>query len=195
VSISKSAFGSSSLGVSFCDFRVKKHLVPKSIFVVLVVGYMTAGCNRPKEQALSSSEPSARHSVDVVKATAKEATIKAGSEGDAIVQLNIQNGYHVNANPPTFSYLIPTELQPAQSPGVSVSFVVYPNPLTKTFPFAEKPLAVYEGVIDIKAKLKVDKTMKPGQHDLPAKVQVQACDNQVCYAPGTLDVTIPLIVK
>jgi hypothetical protein len=73
--------------------------------------------------------------------------------------------------------------------------IVYPNPLTKTFAFADKPLAVYEGVIDIKAKVKVDRTMKPGQLDLPAKVQVQACDNQVCYAPGTLDVTIPLIVK
>jgi hypothetical protein len=131
----------------------------------------------------------------VVKATAKEVTIPAGHDGDAIVQLNIENGYHVNANPPTFPYLKATELEIPQSSGVRVSFIVYPDPLTKTFPFAEKPLAVYEGATDIKAKLKVDKTTKPGQHDLPAKVQVQACDNQVCYAPGTLDITIPLIVK
>ena len=169
------------------------------VFVAVLIA-LTAACSRStspsSESGATTSQPAKpRHSVDVVKATARDVTIKAGSEGDAIVQLTIQNGYHVNANPPTFSYLKATELELPQSPGVSVSFIVYPNPLTKTFAFAEKPLAVYEGATDIKAKLKVDKSTKPGQHDLPAKVQVQACDNQVCYAPGTLEITIPLVVK
>jgi hypothetical protein len=153
-----------------------------------------------KKQQASPSEPAAqpgqpRHSVDVVKATAQEATIKSGGDGDAVVRLNIEKGYHVNANPPTFPYLKATELELPQSPGVSVSFIVYPDPLIKTFPFADKPLAVYEGITDIKAKLKVAKTTNPGEHSLPAKLHVQACDDQVCYAPGTLDLTIPLIVK
>jgi len=169
------------------------------VFVAVVIA-LTAACSRStppsSESGGTPSQPAQpRHSVDVVKATVKDVTIKAGSEGDAVVQLTIQNGYHVNANPPTFSYLKATELELPQSPGVSVSFIVYPNPLTKTFAFAEKPLAVYEGMTDIKARLKVDKSTKPGQHDLRAKVQVQACDNQVCYAPGTLEISIPLIVK
>lgn len=169
------------------------------VFVAILIA-LTAACSRStgpsSESGATTAQPAQpRHSVDVVKATARDVTIKAGSEGDAVVQLTIQNGYHVNANPPTFSYLKATELELPQSPGVSVGFIVYPNPLTKTFAFAEKPLAVYEGVTDIKAKLKVDKSTKPGQHDLPGKVQVQACDNQVCYAPGTLEISIPLIVK
>ena len=165
----------------------------KSKLVLVVTLLCTClACTKQKEQA-STVQP--RHSVDVVKANAQELTIKAGADGDAIVRLSIEKGYHVNANPATFPYLIATKLELPQNPGVSVSFIVYPDPLTKTFPFAEKPLAVYEGVTDIKAKLKVDKTTKPGEHSLPAKVQVQACDDQVCYAPGTLDVTIPLIVK
>jgi thiol:disulfide interchange protein DsbD len=173
----------------------------KSILVlVAVLISMAAACTKStppsSETVKSTTQPAQpRHSVDVVKANAKGATIKAGGDGDAIVQLTIESGYHVNANPPTFSYLKATELELQHSPGVAVSFIVYPNPLTKTFPFAEKPLAVYEGVTDIKAKLKVDKSTKPGQYDLPAKVQVQACDNQVCYAPGTLEITIPLVVK
>ena len=177
----------------------------KPILVFVAVLLCLTGCSRSKSptSASATAESSGatpqpgqpRHSVDVVKANARDVTIKAGSDGDAIVQLIIQNGYHINANPPTFAYLKATELELPPSPGVSVSFIVYPNPLTKTFPFAEKPLAVYEGVTDIKARLKVDKSTKPGQHDLQAKVQVQACDNQVCYAPGTLEITIPLIVK
>ena len=172
----------------------------KPIVVFVTVLLCLTGCSRSKpstsESGVGASQPGQpRHSVDVVKAAAKDVIIKAGAEGDAIVQLTIQNGYHVNANPPTFAYLKATELELPPGAGVSVSFIVYPNPLTKTFSFAEKPLAVYEGVTDIKARLKVDKSTKPGQHDLPAKVQVQACDNQVCYAPGTLEITIPLIVK
>ena len=145
--------------------------------------------------APDSQTPQPRHSVDVVKATVPETTIAANADGDAIVQLNIEKGYHVNANPPTFPYLKATELEVSPTAGVSVSFIVYPDPLTKTFPFADKPLAVYEGVTNIKVRLKVDKSMKPGAHNLPAKLQVQACDDQVCYAPGTLSLTIPLIVK
>jgi len=166
----------------------------------MVLLLLAAGCTRrqpsPSAESGAAAKPGQpRNSVEVVKATTKDVTIKAGSDGDAIVQLDIQKGYHVNANPPTFPYLKATELQVPHTSGVSVSFIVYPNPLTKTFPFADRPLAVYEGLTDIKAKLKVDRTAKPGRLDLPAKVQIQACDEQVCYAPGTLDVTIPLIVK
>ena len=177
--------------------------MPKSPLVIVVVLLCTiAGCSRQQQQASPSAKSEAatqpgqpRNSVDVVKATTKDVTIKSGDDGEVIVQLDIQKGYHVNANPPTFPYLKATELQVPQRSDVSVSLIVYPSPLTKNFPFADKPLAVYEGVTDIKAQLKVNKTTKPGQLALPAKVQIQACDDQVCYAPGTLDVTIPLIVK
>ena len=179
---------------------MRKPRLSKPILIFVAVLLCLTGCSRSKpptsQAGVGTSQPDQpRHSVDVVKASAKDVTIKAGGDGDAIIQLNIQNGYHINANPPTFAYLKATELELPPGPGVSVSFIVYPNPLTKTFSFAEKPLAVYEGVTDIKARLKVDKSTKPGQHDLPAKIQVQACDNQVCYAPGTLEITIPLIVK
>src|SRR6476646_6727604 len=179
----------------------KDESLPKLKLVLAVLALsISLSCTRQKTESNTPapSQPGvsqARHSVDVVKASSAETEIARNQTGDALVQLNIEKGYHVNANPPTFPYLKATELTLPQSPGVSVSFIVYPNPLTKTFAFAEKPLAVYEGVTDIKAKLKVDKSTRPGPHDLPAKVQVQACDNQVCYAPGTLEISIPLIVK
>jgi len=133
--------------------------------------------------------------VDVVKATAAPVEIRANQTADAIVQVVVQSGYHINANPPTFSYLRATELQLDSTPPISVSFIVYPNPITKSFPFAEKPLAVYEGTATIKASIKADGSAKPGAQNLSAKLRVQACDDQVCYAPGTLDVSIPLTIK
>jgi hypothetical protein len=44
-------------------------------------------------------------------------------------------------------------------------------------------------------KLRADKSAKPGPQNLSAKLRVQACDEQVCYAPGTLDVSIPLTMQ
>jgi len=157
-----------------------------------------AACTKapsPTAPAPTAPEPPSVRSVDVVKATPQEVTLSAGESGDALVKLVISSGYHVNANPPTYPYLKPTEVEITPAGGISVEFMRYPDPLTRTFKFAEKPLAVYEGEILVKARLKADKSAKPGTHNLSAKLRVQACDEQVCYAPGTLDVTVPVNIK
>jgi Disulphide bond corrector protein DsbC. len=179
---------------------IKDGSLPKlKLVLAVIVLSISLSCTRQKTEtntpAPSPGVSQARNSVDVVKASSPETEIARNQTGDALVQLNIEKGYHVNANPPTFPYLKATELTLAQSPGVSVSFIVYPNPLTKSFPFAEKPLAVYEGATTIKVKLKVEKAAHPGKQNLSGKLLVQACDDQVCYAPGTLDVSIPLSIK
>ena len=149
----------------------------------------------PTNDTQSTSEPPAINSIDVVKANAQELTVAAGESGEAQVRLQISNGYHVNANPASFSYLIPTQLEVTPAAGVAVEFITYPDPLTRKFSFSEKPLAVYEGETTLKARLKTDKTSKPGTHNLSAKLRVQACDDKVCYAPGAMDVTVPVNVK
>jgi thiol:disulfide interchange protein DsbD len=142
-----------------------------------------------------TNEPPAIDSVDVVKANPQEVTIAAGDSGEAVVRLQITNGYHVNANPPSFSYLKATELELTPTDGINVEFITYPDPLTKKFSFSEKPLAVYEGETILKARLKADKTSKPGTHNLSAKLRVQACDDKVCYAPGAIDLVVPVNIK
>jgi DsbC/DsbD-like thiol-disulfide interchange protein len=148
-----------------------------------------------KSAATNATEGPPIRSVDVVKAAPQQVTLAAGESAEAVVKLEIKNGYHVNANPPSFPYLKPTELQITSSDGISVQSMRYPDPLTKKFAFAEKPLAVYEGETTLKANIKADKSTKPGTHNLAAKLSVQACDEAVCYAPGTMDVTIPVNIK
>jgi hypothetical protein len=111
------------------------------------------------------------------------------------VYLAIQNGYHINANPPTYPYLIATALEVPPVNGLSIGKVSYPKSLNRRFAFAEKPLAVYEGETEIKATVKADKSTKQGKQSLAAKLRVQACDEAVCYPPGTLELVIPMIVK
>jgi DsbC/DsbD-like thiol-disulfide interchange protein len=165
--------------------------------------FISAACSRPAPNSASEStsapagSPATQRitSEGVVKAAAQRVEIPAGGSAEATVRLTIQNGYHVNANPPTFPYLKPTELEIAPSDGVSVAFVTYPKAPNKKFAFAEQPLAVYEGDTDLKATLKSDKAAKKGERSIPARLRIQACDDQVCYPPGTLELAIPVNVK
>jgi hypothetical protein len=112
-----------------------------------------------------------------------------------VVRLTIQNGYHVNANPPTYPYLKATVLELSPSDGVSVGSVIYPKAVNRKFPFAEQALAVYEGQTDLKVLLKADKTAKKGDRSIPARLRIQACDEQVCYPPGAIELGITINVK
>ena len=159
---------------------------------------ITACAKTPTEPPASnanSNEPPKIRSTDVVKATPQEATITRGASADVVVPINITHGYHVNANPPTFPYLKATELELPQTDGISVEFIRYPDPLKKKFSFAEQELAVYEGDVIVKAHVKADKSAQPGKRNLSAKLRVQACDDKVCYAPGVLDLTLPVDIK
>ena len=84
-------------------------------------------------------------------------------------------------------------LQPGD--GVSVGFITYPSPISKKFSFSQKPLAVYESEAAIKVMLKAAGSAPKGVHSFAAKLSVQACDDQVCYAPGTIDLSVPVTVK
>ena len=123
------------------------------------------------------------------------ATLSPGGSGEAVVILQITNGYHVNANPPSQAYLKATELELRPAEGISVQFLTYPDPLIKKFAFSETPLKVYEGETTVKVRLKADKKTQPGTHNLSAQLRVQACDDKVCYAPGALELTVPVNVK
>jgi hypothetical protein len=128
-----------------------------------------------------------------VKAIASPAELRLNGSGDAVVRVTVQNGYHINANPSTFSYLIATELTMNPTAGISVSFIVYPDAITKSFSFADKPLAVYQGTTDIKVRLKADKSSPVGPQTFRQIARPSLVDDflGLPYALN-FDVTIPV---
>ena len=174
-----------------------KHLLPLLLLGLLVTACTKAPTNTTTNTTASDQpEPPAIKSVDVVKVMPEETTLAPGESGDLLVRLQIANGYHVNANPPSQSYLKPTEIELKNAEGISVEFITYPDPLMRTFSFSQgTPLKVYEGDTNLKLRLKAEKTAKAGKHNLSATLRVQACDDKVCYAPGAKDLTVPVNVK
>ncbi len=178
---------------------IRSTRIPISSLLLLVV---ISACSSPTPNSTidasspaASTSPKKVTSESVVKAEPLPVEILAGGSGDAVLRVTIQNGYHVNANPPTFPYLIATELEIKAGEGVAAGKVVYPAPKTGTFAFSEKPLAVYEGTTEVKAELRAEKTAPKGSRAMKAVLRIQACDDQVCYPPGKLDLQIPVTIK
>jgi hypothetical protein len=166
---------------------------------LLILLLISSACSRAGgNNASPAASPTAGRgisSTDVVKATLEEVTISRGGTADALVRLKIDSGFHVNANPPSFPYLKATEIELTPDGGLSVSFTKYPDPLLKKFPFDDSPLAVYEGETSLSVRLKADQSTALGKKTLSGKLRVQACDDQVCYAPAAMDIVVPVNVQ
>jgi thioredoxin:protein disulfide reductase len=134
-------------------------------------------------------------SIGVVKVEVSDAEISAGGKVDAPVKLVISRCYHINANPPTFSYLKATELEARAGEGIGAEKPLYPPASNKKFSFADQPLAVYEGAATIKLPLTAAPSAPKGLRAIPLKLHVQACDDQACYPPGVIDAELRLTVK
>ena len=120
--------------------------------------------------------------------------VAAGSSFKAAVILTIADGWHINSNTPTYDYLIATSLEPRQREGIIVTDVRYPKGEKIKFGFADDSLSVYEGSPVIFFTVKLSSKAAVGHDTLRARLQVQSCNNQVCLAPATIDVLIPMEV-
>lgn len=133
--------------------------------------------------------------VDVVRADASNVDIKGGGSSEASVKLTIASGYHINANPPSFSYLKATELTIEPVEGITPGTPVYPASVSRKFAFSKDPLNVYEGEATIKLPLSAAGNAQKGAHTLKGKLRIQACDEEACYPPRTIETSITVTIK
>jgi DsbC/DsbD-like thiol-disulfide interchange protein len=181
-------------------YDMKRLLIKSSLAfgLLLVIALEACSGGAPKTSGGSpatSSPAPASSSADVVKITSPQVAVDAGSSLDAVVKVSIKAGFHINANPPTFSYLIPTEVTAGKAEGITPGKPVYPAGEKRKFQFADQPLSVYAGDARVTLPLRVDGSTAKGARTLPITVRVQACDDQQCYPPTTLNATIQVEVK
>lgn len=131
---------------------------------------------------------------DVLQVSASKIEVQAGKSAQAEVMLKIKEGYHINANPAS-QYQIATQLTIEPSDGITAGQPGYPASITKKFSFSEQPLAVYEKEATINVPLNATAGAAKGERSLLARLRFQACDDQVCYPPKNLQVSLPVTVK
>ena|SRR5215510_1431752 len=139
----------------------------------------------------------AQGSANVVKVTTEESVykIKRGGATQVTLKIEVLDGYHINSNRPAEKYLIPTSLKIERAAGLTTTPVIYPKAKMQKFEFSQKPLSVFEGKAILKFTARALRSLAAGEHPLKAKLTVQACNNQQCLRPQTIDVSIPLQVE
>jgi DsbC/DsbD-like thiol-disulfide interchange protein len=162
-------------------------------FLVLGAILALTSCqkNSPPPAQSQATPSDVSSSAQVVKVFGHFIPKAAGAPAN--VELEITPGFHVNANPATFSYLIATEVQPGKVDGITVGKIAYPAGVPQKFAFADQPLSVYEGKVTIPIPITVAPGAK-GQRLLPLKLRVQACDTEKCLPPATLDSAVTINV-
>lgn len=119
-------------------------------------------------------------SAGVVAASARWQGQEQGQEGQGhlAVTLRIAPGWHVNANPASFDYLIPTALV---FDGAQPRAVRYPRAERLRAAFASGEISVYAGTVVVAADF-------AGGRPAAARLRVQACSEEVCLPPAELAV-------
>jgi uncharacterized protein YyaL (SSP411 family) len=109
-----------------------------------------------------------------------------GSDYDEIVvTIAVDAGYHVNANPASLDYLIPTTVSLA---GMNDAKVMYPAGHAFNPKFLADGILVYEGSASIRIELPVGSLARV--RSSPVKLEVQACDLETCLPPSIIAVPV-----
>jgi Disulphide bond corrector protein DsbC len=147
--------------------------------------------------ALPSAQPQIPSGREVVAPTAYVSLepIARGSSFQLAVVLKIRNGFHINARKPSAEYLIPTDLRANLPAGFkSAGEISYPKGELHTFAFTKTPLNVYEDKVVLRVPLTAQSDAPLGAQKIPLKLRYQACSQEVCLPPVTLDVDAPVTV-
>jgi hypothetical protein len=118
-----------------------------------------------------------------VKATARGASLAEHDE--IVVTLTIEPGYHVNANPASADYLMPTVVTVGDAPDARIA---YPSGTLFKPKFSPEGISVYEGEISIRVEL--PKGGLASAAGTPLQIEVQACTDRLCLPPATLATSI-----
>jgi DsbC/DsbD-like thiol-disulfide interchange protein len=119
--------------------------------------------------------------------------VPAGHEFEVAIVVDILTGYHMNSHKPTESYLIPTSISLATTPGIREVSTSYPDGQMLKFDFSQGKLSVYSGSVTIRAKLAADAAAPPGEVTLPYTLRYQACNMSACLPPAKI--SVPVKVK
>ncbi len=120
--------------------------------------------------------------------------VEPGSILNGTIVLKIPDGLHVNSNKPKSEYAIPTSVT-FRAEGFKPVSIQYPEGTDRKFQFSESELNVYEGKVMIPFSITVPKRFRASRLSIKAVVQYQACTEEVCYAPKSVQLFLTAAVR
>ena len=119
---------------------------------------------------------------------------KRGAAAEAKLTFRLQPGYHTNSHTPSEDYLIPLRLT-WEKGALEVAEVIYPKPHLEKYEFSPKPLSVFTGSFEVVTRFKTPAGAASGPGLMAGKLRYQACNNDSCLPPKTIEVKLPVVVQ
>lgn len=169
-------------------------LFTPALFVLVAL----LACAAPGRQALAqfdAPQAAAPPPEKLVQVSVAPVELRAGGTGEASILLVIEPGWHINANPPSPDYMIPTAVEVRGGSGLAAGKPVYPAPRTFKVAFDNSTLSVYDGGPEIRLPITAASSVRNGRQVLHAILRFQACNDQVCLAPAEIRFEIPVVVS
>jgi hypothetical protein len=122
----------------------------------------------------------------------EQVSVTAGKLSPVALHFRVAQGLHINSHTPSDQFLIPTTFSIPDGMGVRLDAATYPVGMVIALAFDPKTkLSVYTGEFTIQARI----IATPGNHLVQGKLRYQACDQNQCLPPKTIDVPINVIGK
>jgi hypothetical protein len=120
---------------------------------------------------------------------------KRGGSAQAKIAVSIEPGFHVNSNTPSADYLIPLKLSWTPGGALEPGTVVFPKAQMEKYEFSDTPISVFTGDFDLIAKFTAPAGAPQGPGILVGKLRYQACNNNSCFPPKTVEVRLSYQVQ
>ncbi len=121
--------------------------------------------------------------------------VHSGETFKAAVRLMIGPEWHINANPASDEFLIPTSLEFSNDVlPFHVLDIVYPEAQMVRLGFSASDVAVYSESALIGALVKADASLVPGTYALKGTITFQACNDVSCLPPESRDFEMAIVV-
>ena len=104
----------------------------------------------------------------------------------------VQPGFHVNSDQPKDEFIIPLKLTWNDSP-LEAKSTSYPKP--EEIQVGGEKLTVFTGTFNIQTDFKVPEHAPTGTATMTGKLRYQACNDQMCFRPATIDVRVPVVIE
>ena len=151
---------------------------------------------QPGDTALAGSAIAASGSEYVtVTGSGPGAPVAKGSEFDVVVTVRVAEGWHINANPASDEFLVPTRVAASADDGrVRMVDVMYPAGSTLESLASDAPLLVYEGEITLRARVLLTDDFEDDDGAITLSLAYQPCDDSRCLAPASVEFSVPVRV-
>ncbi len=113
--------------------------------------------------------------------------IHSGMDFKIALRVDILGTWHINSNVPDEEFLVATNVDIPTESSFSFSEFKYPEALSLFLEFSERPVSVFEGEILIGGVIPIPEDIALGKHTIPLQFTYQACNDQTCLPPETLE--------